>query len=100
MSCCKDLTSYMNTPCVQHGNNCPDNPICYIPKFREYGIKLGEFWKCETGWEFLHIHFCPWCGTKFAPSLRTEWFDEMDKRGIDVFGEVPEEFKTDKWWNK
>lgn len=73
-----------------------DVPLHYSPRFREYGIKI-----LDGGSSNLRIHFCPWCGQKLPNSLRDEWYDELERIGIDPGAdEIPEEFSEDTWWRK
>lgn len=67
--------------------------LSYIPKFREYGIHYND-----GGTSRQVIHFCPWCGSKLPPSRRNEWFDELDRLGLDPDDELPIEFTNDAWW--
>ncbi len=102
MICCESLDKKLNLSCINHQNNCPDSPFHYSPKTREWSIKLGEFWKYDS-WECLGMQFCPFCGYKFPESLRNKYFEELEVLGIDHWMEpekVPEEYKSDKWWNK
>ncbi len=71
-----------------------DIPIIYIPKFREYGIKI-----LDGGTSFKQIKYCPWCGKKLPISLRDKWFDEIYKLNLEPESpEIPEKYLTDEWW--
>ncbi len=101
MICCKQLNDHLNNVCEQHKGNCPDSPFNYNPKMREFSVKLGEYWIYPVHGEILVINNCPFCGYKFPDSLRDKYFEDMEKLGINPWiNEVPEEYKSDKWWNK
>jgi hypothetical protein len=71
-----------------------DIPIIYIPKFREYGIKI-----LDGGTSLQLIKYCPWCGAKLPISLRDKWFDEIYKLNLEPESpEIPEKYLTDEWW--
>jgi hypothetical protein len=71
-----------------------DTPIIYIEKFDEYGLKIFD-----GGTSAITIEFCPWCGEKLPDSKREEWFDEIEKLGIDPWsGEIPEKYLGNKWY--
>lgn len=93
------MTYRVNYVCKQHGDpfDCPDNLIFYSSKFDEYGIIVHD-----GGSSFIVISFCPWCGTKLPMSKRDLWFDTLEKLGYDEPFEqdTPEEFNSDKWYNK
>ena len=68
--------------------------ILYLKKIREYGITIND-----GGTSFQEIYYCPWCGKKLPYTLRDEWFDKLQGKGLDPFtDEIPEEYKTDAWW--
>jgi hypothetical protein len=74
--------------------NDPDIPLDFIPKFREFGLRV-----LDGGDSFIGIDFCPWCGQKLPTSLRDEWFDQLEQRGIDPESEeMPSEFKNEGWY--
>jgi len=102
--CCKDMDFFLDERRVA---------IYYNPIYREYFIKL---WSYPDGKH--SIYHCPWCGCKFPKSLINEYFNTLEKeynisylrdinRYIEHIGfcdeierELPEEFKSDKWWKK
>lgn len=106
MICCEQLEDELNRKCEQHQNNCPNSPFTYSPKVREWSIKLGDYWEYNgpnTAYTVLNFRYCPFCGYKFPESLRDKYFDALEALGIDSWMEpekVPEEYKSDKWWNK
>ena len=71
-----------------------DFPINYSEKFDEYGLKI-----LDGGTSCILITFCPWCGEKLPESKRDQWFDEIEKLGIDPWTEeVPEQYQSNKWY--
>ena len=54
----------------------------------------------------LKLKFCPFCGKSLGRRLNLEYFSVLNSEyGIDMpdtfsFTNVPEEFKSDKWWRK
>lgn len=71
-----------------------DIPIVYIPKFREFGIRV-----LDGGSSKILLKFCPWSGTKLPDSLRDAWFEELERRGIDPHGDnIPDEFNDERWY--
>jgi hypothetical protein len=69
-------------------------PIVYTARFREIGIRV-----LDGGSSFIVMMFCPWCGKKLPPSLRDEWFDALESRGIDPYAdEIPPEFSDERWY--
>ncbi len=84
--CCAEMTRHLANQ---------DIPIIYIPKFREYGLKI-----LDGGTAFQEINYCPWCGCQLPPSLRDAWFDELDQLGIDeTTSDVPPKYHSDAWWS-
>ncbi len=72
----------------------PDIPISYIPKFREYGIKV-----LDGGSSYIELKFCPFTGQKLPESLRNIWFDTIEKLDLEPDdSNMPENLKTDQWW--
>jgi hypothetical protein len=70
--------------------------IVYIPKFREYGIRI-----LDGGTSFKIMEFCPWCGIRLPASLRDMWFAQLDHLGLEPESKsLPLHFRTDAWWNK
>ncbi len=82
--------------CDEMRDRLDDNEtaIRYSPKFREYGIPV-----LDGGDSFITIQFCPWCGTSLPKSLRTEWFDRLERLRLDIDDPaVPAALLTDEWW--
>jgi hypothetical protein len=68
--------------------------ISYSPKFRQYGINV-----VEDKNDSIKIEYCPWCGKKLPKNLRIEWFDEVEKLGLEPNSpELPKKYLTDRWW--
>lgn len=73
-----------------------DTPIVFSRKFDEYGLKV-----LDGGSSSILITHCPWCGQKLPESKRNQWFDEIEKLGIDPWTEnVPDKYNTDEWFRK
>jgi hypothetical protein len=71
-----------------------DVPVVYWAKFREYGVRV-----LDGSSSSIELLFCPWCGMKLPGSLRDQWFDELERRGIDPgVDSVPEEFHDGRWY--
>jgi hypothetical protein len=70
--------------------------ICYIDKYREYGIDV-----LDGGTSIQVIEFCPWCGRKLLSSLRNQWLDEIEQLGLTLGDtRIPAEYLSDEWWKK
>jgi hypothetical protein len=68
--------------------------VDYDGKLDEYGLIIHD-----GGKSVQVITFCPWCGTRFPPSRRHQWFDELKAQGVDPLGDqVPERYLSDKWY--
>lgn len=73
-----------------------DTPIFFSRKFDEYGLKV-----LDGGSSSILITHCPWCGQKLPESKRDQWFDEMEKLGIDPWTEnVPDKYNTNEWFRE
>jgi hypothetical protein len=84
--CCEDMTTHIESKELY---------LNFSPKFREYGIVYAD-----GGTSRQTIHFCPWCGSKLPASLRLEWFEELDRLGLEPDDKLPEELTSDEWWIK
>ena len=74
----------------------PESPVTYDSRFREFAIRL-----LDEGPSYLQLIYCPWSGDKLPESLRERWFDELERRGIDPWGDaVPEKFSDDRWYTE
>lgn len=89
--CCENL---------QFDGNNEFCPVVYSTRFREFHIKIDK----STGG--IRLQYCYNCGTQLPTPLRKEWFNAMEEAlgkeltiTIDE-SEVPEEFRTDRWWKK
>jgi hypothetical protein len=74
-----------------------DVPLIFVAKFREYGIQVRD-----GGASFQVLNFCPWCGTTLPPSLRDQWFDEMERIGADPLRpeSIPEAYTDERWYSE
>jgi len=74
-----------------------DVVIVYIPRFREYGIRI-----LDGGSSKIKIEYCPWCGKTLPKSLAEEWFAHLKKMGIEDSRSkhLPREYRSDAWWKK
>jgi predicted nucleotidyltransferase len=71
-----------------------DVPLTYLPRFREYGLKISD-----GGTAKQLIEYCPWCGRRLPESLRNAWFEQLEKLGLNPEDpRVPDRMKTDAWW--
>ena len=100
--CCNDLRYHLEHKCEVHDDvfDCLDHLFYYSRTFDEYGIIIHD-----GGSSYISIQYCPFCGTKFRPSKRDQYFDiletELKISSEDISeGRIPEEFKTDEWWKK
>ena len=74
-----------------------ESGVVYVPKFREYGLRISD-----GGSSYRLIRICPWCGAKLPSSLRSDWFDALERMSIDASDEkaIPEEYQDDTWHMK
>ena len=83
--CCNEMSRFVSEQ---------ELGLIYIDKFREFGIEYRD-----GGTSSQQIKFCPFCGAHFLPSLRDKWFDELEKKGIDPWGnDIPKEYQSSTWW--
>lgn len=79
-----------------HAISDSDIPVTYVPKFREIGIDV-----LDGGTSYIVFQHCPWCGCRLPDSLREQWFEQLERRGIDPYGTgIPEEFQDERWYGK
>jgi hypothetical protein len=76
-------------------------PVNYYPIKREYALILNNSPAVQR------LFFCPWCGKTLPKSVRSEYFEILEKEyHIDPSERhekpdiIPEEFKSDAWWKK
>ncbi len=80
---------------MRHALSESSIPIIPVSRFREIGIRIED-----GGTSYLVMEFCPWCAKQLPKSLRDAWFDEMEKRGLDPYGnDIPEEFLDERWYS-
>ncbi|MFD8935306.1 DUF6980 family protein [Streptomyces sp. NPDC059578] len=93
--CCEAMDDAVHPRCERHVQPavCPDALIEFSARFREYGLPVRD-----GGGASVTIDFCPWCGRRLPASQRDAWFDELERRGIEPFGDqVPAEFQDGRW---
>lgn len=72
----------------------PEIPIVYTPKFREPGVRV-----LDGGTSTIELLFFPRFGQKLPDSLRDQWFEELERLGIDPINtDVPAEFSDERWY--
>ena len=54
-----------------------EHPIYYSGVYQEYGLRLN------SGYEYSIMKYCNWCGAELPSSRREQWFDSLEKQGID-----------------
>lgn len=93
--CCDAMRADLTATCPEHTReDCPDIFFTYSAPFDEYGLMHPD------GISEISIAYCPFCGTKFPPSQRDRWFDELEALGIEdaLFNpDIPEAYKTAEW---
>ena len=70
-------------------------PINYSPRLREFSINLSRTSAVQL------LNFCPWSGKKFPRSVRTEYCDILESRGIDPPIDsklTPDDMRDESWW--
>lgn len=75
---------------------CNTDIVHYSEVFDEYGITVFE-----DKVSFILLDYCPWCGKKLPESKRESWFERLEEMGFEnpLFREdIPEEYKSGKWW--
>lgn len=71
-------------------------PILYIEKLDEYGLKIYD-----GGSSYILITHCPFCGQALPESKRDQWFDAIEKLGLDPWtDDIPEKFETGEWYQE
>jgi hypothetical protein len=72
------------------------NGVEFVPRFREYGITVPGQSESIT-----LIEFCPWCGTRLPSSLRKQWFEQIDRLGIDETKDpIPRKLRSSTWYQE
>lgn len=95
--CCEKIKKTLDFECKEQSPfDCLDALIYYSEQFDEYGIIVHD-----GGQSYVKIDYCPWCGTKLPDSKRELWFNELERKGYEnpFEDEIPEEFKSNKWWD-
>lgn len=83
--CCQEMATHLESDELH---------LSYVPKFREYGIDYLK----HSGGGIQVINFCPWCGTKLSLTLRDQWFNELDRLGLEPDNQLPDNLQDDSWW--
>lgn len=98
---CVHMAWHALQKCTDHRlmKRCPKAVILYDPQFDEYSIPDRN----TSSLASTVISFCPWCGGKLPRSLRSQWFDELEKLGYqDPWGKdrkrLPIRFRASTWW--
>ncbi len=95
--CCQAMTNQLNWRCDQHQDafDCPDALVVFTARFQEYGLVIHD-----GGSSVVTIKFCPWCGRRLPDSQRDRWFEELQARGIEPWGDdIPAELQDGRWLN-
>ena len=83
-ACCELMQAQWDS-CAQHPDpmDCPDLLVTYVPKFSERGIPVrnGENGSASS---YSQIEYCPSCGARLPGERRDVWFDELERRGLDL----------------
>lgn len=77
------------------------SPVCYYPRFREFGIARMNPPGQVSNDVFDMIEFCPVTGHKLPPSLRDQYFDEIEELGFYASDDegLPEKYRSSRWWS-
>jgi hypothetical protein len=69
-------------------------PLRYYDRFREYSVLV-----IDGGESVLIIEYCPFCGVKLPRSVRDDWYDRLDRLGLDPDSDaIPDMMKSGSWW--
>ncbi|WP_157888805.1 DUF6980 family protein [Alteromonas abrolhosensis] len=70
-----------------------EHPIYYSGVYQEYGLRLN------SGYEYSIMKYCNWCGAELPSSRREQWFDSLEKQGIDPWeNDIPIHYLSSSWW--
>jgi hypothetical protein len=97
-------------PCVQIENtwdcdhdanphDCPDAIVLYIPVLDGFSLSVRDGPGCSAN-SGIPIEHCSWCARRLPGSRREEYFTRLEQLGLDLFDELPEELRRDRWWRK
>jgi hypothetical protein len=68
-------------------------PLIYVPKFREWAVSV------DGGPAMQVISHCPWCGDELPASLRDQYFDTLERQGLEPDDpDLPLHLRSDAWW--
>jgi len=94
--CCEDMHGQVTFACEDghlDPEDCPDAVVGFTPKYQEYGI-----WIHDGGTSWISIAYCPWCGTRLPESVRDQWFDALDRLGLDPDDDaLPRPYEDERW---
>ena len=100
--CCEEMKNRIEHTCDVHDSpfDCADHIIYYSDVFDEYGIIIHD-----GGSSYITINYCPFCGKQLPKSKRDIYFNilenDLNYSNEDIWdGKIPEEFKSDAWWQK
>ena len=85
-ACCEPLASQLT-------DSCDDTAIVYVPRYRRFGLRV-----LDGGSSYTVIKHCPFCGAAFPTSLVEQWFEELERLGIEDPREAPAELQSESWW--
>mgnify|MGYP003386840985 CR=1 FL=1 len=90
--CCKTMGAVLDHDC---------SAIVYHPVVREYSILNRD----KRSTRLTPLVFCPWCGKRMPPPLRSEWLSVFAKLGLEMPrarkplpAALPKKYTTDAWW--
>lgn len=76
----------------------PGACIVYVPRFREFALKVlngpGESFQ-GVG---KIIDYCPFTGRTLPSSLRDTYFDRLDELKVDDSDDAPGLYHSEEWW--
>lgn len=88
----------LNNPCCETMRVAladPTIPLVFIPKFREYGIRV-----LDGGTSYIAMKYCPWCRRKLPSSLRDQWLKRIRKLGFEPGDKkIPSKYLDASWYS-
>ena len=75
------------------------SPFNFNDRFREYSVSVND-----ANQSALTLTYCPFTGERLPASLRDEWFETLERAGVDIsIGEmddprIPSDMQTGEWW--
>jgi hypothetical protein len=93
--CCEAMTTQANLFSPNAASSLlgtTDKRIYWSPIFNEYGLI------CQPSAEVLVISHCPFCGSVLPLSLRSAWFEALERTGWHTWGDpIPEKYLAYDW---